>query len=65
MTRILDDYLREQLQDAEFAAVHEELMPQYQIVRELLDLQEVRGISAEELAAMVGVENDPRARFPR
>ena len=56
MTRTLNDYVREQLQDPEFASVHEELTPQYQVVRELLDLQEARGISAEELAKMVGVE---------
>lgn len=51
-----DDFLARQLDDPEFARVHEELEPQYQLVRDLLDLQAARGISPEELAAMVGVD---------
>jgi|GEM_PF-3450466 len=50
-----DDFLARQLDDPEFARIHEELEPQYQLVRDLLDLQAARGISPEELADMVGV----------
>lgn len=53
-----NDFLARQLEDPEFAKVHEELEPQYQLVRDLLDLQAARGISPEELADMVGVEVD-------
>jgi len=58
MTLKFDDFLAEQLQDPELAAIHEELTPQYQIVRDLLDLQKARGLSAEELAQKVGVSVD-------
>jgi len=51
-----DDFLARQLDDSEFARIHEELEPQYQLVRDLLDLQAVRGISSEELADVVGVD---------
>jgi len=51
-----DDFLARQLDDPEFARIHEELEPQYQLVRDLLDLQAVRGISSEELADVVGVD---------
>ena len=51
-----DDFLARQLDDPEFARIHEELEPPYQLVRDLLDLQAVRGISSEELADVVGVD---------
>ena len=53
-----DDFLSEQLQYPELAAIHEELTPQYQVVRDLLDLQQARGLGAEELAQKVGVPVD-------
>ena len=53
-----DDFLARQLEDPEFAKIHEELEPQYQLVSDLLDLQATRGISAEELADMVDVDVD-------
>ena len=53
-----DDFLAEQLQQPELAAIHEELTPQYRVVRDLLDLQRARGLSAEELAQRVGVPVD-------
>jgi transcriptional regulator with XRE-family HTH domain len=53
-----DDFLSEQLQHPELAAIHEELTPQYQVVRDLLDLQQARGLGAEELAQKVGVPVD-------
>ena len=53
-----DDFLAEQLQHPELAAIHEELIPQYRVVRDLLDLQRARGLSAEELAQKVGVPVD-------
>ena len=53
-----DDVLARQLENPEFARIHEELEPQYQLVSDLLDLQATRGISAEELADMVDVDVD-------
>ena len=58
MTLKFDDFLAEQLQHPELAAIHEELTPQYQVVRDLLDLQQARGLGAEELAQKVGVPVD-------
>lgn len=53
-----DDFLAQQLRDPEFVELHEELELQYQLVRNLLDLQATRGVSAEELADAVGVDVD-------
>ena len=53
-----DDFLARQLEDPKFARIHEELEPQYQLVRDLLNLQAARGISAQELADMVDVDID-------
>jgi hypothetical protein len=55
-TLSFDDFLARQLDDPEFAKVHAELEPQYQLVRDLLDLQAARGISPSDLAARVGVD---------
>lgn len=58
MTIKFDEFLNNQLQDSELAVLYNELEPQYQLVRDLLDLQETRNIGAPELAQVVGVAVD-------
>jgi transcriptional regulator with XRE-family HTH domain len=54
-----EDWEAEQMQDAEFQAVAEELEPAYQVAR----LRIMRGLSQEQLAELVGTKQPSIARL--
>ena len=49
-SKSFDDYLKEQLQDPEFAAAYRALEPEFQVAREIIRLRMERGLSQAELA---------------
>jgi len=49
-SKSFDNYLKEQLQDPEFAAAYRALEPEFQVAREIIRLRMERGLSQAELA---------------
>jgi len=50
-SRSFQEYLEEQLNDAEFAAAYQALEPEFQVARQVIRLRLQQGLSQKELAA--------------
>jgi ribosome-binding protein aMBF1 (putative translation factor) len=59
----IEPFFEEQMRDPEFRQAYEELEPEFQLVRQLIDLRLKRGVSQTELARRVGVKQPSIARL--
>ena len=59
----LNDYLTEQLQNEEFKKVYDELGPEYQIIRGLIDGRQELNITQKELSEKTGIEQSHISRL--
>ena len=53
-SRPFQEYLEEQLSNAEFASAYQALEPEFQVARQVIRLRLQHGLSQKELAARVG-----------
>lgn len=53
--RTLDQYKAEQMNNAEFAKAYEELQPELQIIRALVDARNTRHLTQQALADKTGI----------
>jgi len=58
-SRSWDEFKAELMQDAEFARIHEELEPEYQVARQVIALRLGHNLTQEQLTEYVGT-NDSR-----
>lgn len=59
----IEPFFQEQMRDPEFRRAYEELEPEFELVRQLIDLRIKRGMSQTELARRVGVKQPSIARL--
>ncbi|HLF26582.1 MAG TPA: helix-turn-helix transcriptional regulator [Anaerolineae bacterium] len=59
----IEPFFQEQMRDPEFRRAYEELEPEFELVRQLIDLRIKRGVSQTELARRVGVKQPSIARL--
>ncbi len=53
--RKFDDYLHEQLQDDEFRKEYEEMQPEFEMIRALIEARTSQGLTQKQLAERTGV----------
>lgn len=58
-----ETYFEERMQDPEFRSAYDELEPEFELVRQLIDLRLKNKISQSELARRVGVKQPSIARL--
>jgi transcriptional regulator with XRE-family HTH domain len=59
----LNDFLAEQLQDAEFAQEYWALGPQYQVAEQVIRLRQARGLTQSELAELAETKQSGISRL--
>ncbi len=59
----IKSFFERQMQDPEFRQAYEELEPEFQVVRQLIDLRRRRQMSQTEVARRVGVKQPSIARL--
>lgn len=50
-----DDFLKEQLKDAEIKAEYEALEPEFAIIQAMIDARKLKGITQKELSERTGI----------
>ncbi|EJZ71377.1 hypothetical protein [Lachnoanaerobaculum sp. OBRC5-5] len=55
MSRKFDDFLNEQLNDAEIRSEYEALQPEHALIRAMIDVGQESGITQKELAKRTGI----------
>ncbi len=53
--RKFDDYLHEQLQDDEFRKEYEEMQPEFEMIRALIEARTSQGLTQKQLSERTGV----------
>ena len=65
MMRKYDDFLAEQLQDEEFRKEYEELQPELQVIRAMIDARTSQNLTQKELAERTGINQTDICKLER
>ena len=65
MMRKYDDFLAEQLQDEEFRKEYEELQPELQVIRAMIDARTSQNLTQKELAERTGINQADICKLER
>ena len=60
-----EDFLAEQLQDEEFKREYENLQPEFDVIKAMLDARIFRNLTQEELAARPGIHQSDICKLER
>lgn len=60
-----DDFLNEQLQDAEFRAEYEALQPERAIIQAIIDARQETGLTQKELSERTGIAQGDISKLER
>ena len=63
--RKYDDFLAEQLQDEEFRKEYEELQPELQVIRAMIDARTSQNLTQKELAERTGINQADICKLER
>ena len=63
--RKYDDFLAEQLQDEEFRKEYEELQPELQVIRAMIDARTSQNLTQKELAERTGINQTDICKLER
>lgn len=63
--RKYDDFLAEQLQDEEFKKEYEELQPELQVIRAMIDARTSQNLTQKELAKRTGINQADICKLER
>ena len=65
MSNSFDDFLKEQLQDAEFRAEYEALEPEFAIMQAMIDARKATGMTQKQLAEATGINQADISKLER
>lgn len=65
MSNRFDDFLKEQLQDAEFRAEYEALEPEFAIMQAMIDARKAAGMTQKQLAEVTGINQADISKLER
>lgn len=65
MSNRFDDFLKEQLQDAEFRAEYEALEPEFAIMKAMIDARKATGMTQKQLAEVTGINQADISKLER
>lgn len=65
MSNRFDDFLKEQLQDAEFRAEYEALEPEFAIMQAMIDARKATGMTQKQLAEVTGINQADISKLER
>lgn len=65
MSNSFDDFLKEQLQDAEFRAEYESLEPEFAIMQAMIDARKSNGMTQKQLAEATGINQADISKLER
>jgi len=65
MSNSFDDFLKEQLQDAEFRAEYEALEPEFAIMQAMIDARRSSGMTQKQLAEVTGINQADISKLER
>ena len=65
MSNSFDDFLKEQLQDAEFRAEYEALEPEFAIMQAMIDARKATGMTQKQLAEVTGINQADISKLER
>ena len=60
-----EDFLAEQLQDEEFKREYENLQPEFDVIKAMLDARIFRNLTQEELASRTGIHQSDICKLER
>ena len=63
--RKYDDFLAEQLQDEEFRKEYEELQPEFEVIRAMIDARTSQNLTQKELAERTGINQADICKLER
>ena len=65
MSNSFDDFLKVQLQDAEFRAEYEALEPEFAIMQAMIDARKATGMTQKQLAEATGINQADISKLER
>ena len=65
MSRKFDDFLKEQLNDAEIRSEYEALQPEHALIQAMIDAGQESGITQKELAKRTGIAQGDISKLER
>lgn len=65
MSRKFDDFLNEQLNDAEIRSEYEALQPKHALIQAMIDARQESGITQKELAKRTGIAQGDISKLER
>lgn len=65
MSNSFNDFLKEQLQDAEFRAEYEALEPEFAIMQAMIDARKATGMTQKQLAEVTGINQADISKLER
>lgn len=65
MNNSFNDFLKEQLQDAEFRAEYEALEPEFAIMQAMIDARKATGMTQKQLAEATGINQADISKLER
>jgi ribosome-binding protein aMBF1 (putative translation factor) len=60
---LFDDYLKESLEDPEFKAEYENLQPEFDLIRQLIDKRIEKNMTQKDLAEKIGTKQSAISRL--